>query len=226
MRHEVLVFDAYGTLFDVAAAARLAASRPDAGRLAEVWPKLAEDWRRKQLEYSWLRAIMGAHADFATVTAEALDWAMEAQRLGTECGLRAILLGLYDTLSPYPEVLAVLTTLHQKGARLAILSNGAPAMLEAAIRSAGIDHLTEAALSVEEVGIFKPAAPVYGLVEARLGVPPARVLFVSSNGWDVAGAARFGFTTAWVNRTGQPIDRLPHGPAHILPDLSHLPEIA
>ena len=226
MRHEVLVFDAYGTLFDVAAAARQAASRPDAGRLAEVWPKLAEDWRRKQLEYSWLRAIMGAHADFATVTAEALDWAMEAQGLGTERALRAVLLGLYDKLAPYPEVISVLTALRQKGARLAILSNGAPAMLEAAIRSAGIEGLIEAALSVEDVGIYKPAAAVYAQVEARLDVPPSRVLFVSSNGWDVAGAARFGFATAWVNRANAPIDRLPHGPAHILRDLSHLPEIA
>ncbi|MCF8486807.1 MAG: haloacid dehalogenase type II [Rhodobacteraceae bacterium] len=226
MRHELLVFDAYGTLFDVAAAARMAATRPDAGRLAEVWPKLAEDWRRKQLEYSWLRTIMGAHADFATVTAEALDWAMEAQGLGTERGLRAVLLGLYDQLAPYPEVPAVLNALRQKGLRLAILSNGAPAMLQSAVRSAGIDGLIEACLSVEEVTTFKPAAVVYGLVEARLGVAPAQVLFVSSNGWDVAGAARFGFTTAWVNRSGAPIDRLPHGPAHILPDLTHLPEIA
>ncbi len=226
MRNELLVFDAYGTLFDVAGAARTAASRPDAGRLAEIWPRLAEDWRRKQLEYSWLRAIMGAHADFATVTAEALDWAMEAQGLGTERGLRSILLGLYDTLAPYPEVPAVLTALGQKGARLAILSNGSPGMLHAAMNSAGIAPLIEAALSVEDVGMFKPAACVYALVEARLGVPPARVLFVSSNGWDVAGAARFGFTTAWINRAGAPIDRLPHGPAHILRDLSHLPEIA
>lgn len=224
MRPGLFVFDAYGTLFDVAGAARVAAAEPGAGALADHWPRLAEDWRAKQLEYTWLRAIMGAHADFATVTADALDWALEARGLGTERALRARLLALYDTLPPYPEVPAVLAALHAKGARLAILSNGSPGMLGAAMRSAGIDGWIEAALSVEEVGVFKPATQVYEMVEARLGVPAGQVMFVSSNGWDVAGAARFGFTTVWINRKAAPIDRLPHGPAHILPDLSRLAE--
>jgi 2-haloacid dehalogenase len=224
MQPIAFVFDAYGTLFDVAAAARIAAAEPGAGRLAEVWPRLAEDWRRKQLEYSWLRTIMGVHADFAEVTADALDWALEAQGMGAKHDLRARLMALYDRLEAYPEVPEVLARLKAGGRRLAILSNGAPAMLGAAIRSAGIAGLIDRAISVEEVGVYKPAPQVYALVETHLGVPPAQVMFVSSNGWDIAGAARFGFLTAWVNRAGAPVDRLPHGPAHILPDLTPLPD--
>lgn len=224
MQPKAFVFDAYGTLFDVSAAARVAAAEPGAGRLAEVWPRLAEDWRRKQLEYTWLRAIMGAHADFAEVTANALDWALEAQGLGAAHDLRARLLALYDTLAAYPEVPEVLARLKAGGRKLAILSNGAPGMLASAIRSAGIDGLLDDAISVEEVGVYKPSTRVYALVEAHLGVPPSQVMFVSSNGWDIAGAARFGFLTAWVNRAGVPVDRLPHGPAHILPDLTPLPD--
>jgi 2-haloacid dehalogenase len=222
---KTVIFDAYGTLFDVAGAARLAAVEPGGAVLAAIWPKLAEDWRRKQLEYSWLRALMGTHANFAEVTAEALDWALEVQGI-SDHALRARLLALYDRLPAYPEVPKALATLKAKGMRLAILSNGTPGMLGSAMAAAGIaDHL-EAALSVEEVGIYKPSARAYGLVESRLGVAKEKVLFVSSNGWDVAGASRFGFATVWVNRSGLPIDRLPYGPSHIMPDLSHLPVLA
>ncbi|MBN2630105.1 MAG: haloacid dehalogenase type II [Rhodobacteraceae bacterium] len=217
MRPRAFVFDAYGTLFDVTSAARDAGAGPH-------WPQLAEDWRRKQLEYTWLRAIMAAHADFAAVTADALDWALEAQGLGTDRVLRARLLALYDRLSPFPDVLPVLTALKAKGARMAILSNGSPAMLDSAVQAAGIGGLVEAVLSVEAVGVYKPHPSVYALVEAQMGVPPSQVMFISANGWDVAGAARFGFTTAWVNRLGAPIDRLPHLPARILPDLTPLPD--
>lgn len=224
MKPAAFVFDAYGTLFDVAAAARRAAAEPGGEALAGVWPKLAEDWRRKQLEYTWLRAVMDAHADFAEVTANALDWALEAQGLGADHGLRARLLALYDELEAYPEVPQMLRALAAKGARRAILSNGSPAMLASAVQAAGIGDLIEVAISVEEVGIFKPSSRVYGLVEAHLAVPPSQVMFVSSNGWDIAGAARFGFQTTWVNRAGLPIDRLPHVPAHILRDLTALPD--
>lgn len=224
MRPRVFVFDAYGTLFDLTAAARLAATEVGGESLAALWPALAPDWRAKQLEYAWLRTLMGAHADFATVTAEALDYVLDAHGLGAERGLRARLLAMYDDLPVFAEVPDMLATLRERGARLAILSNGTPVMLRAATRAAGIDGMFEATLSVEDVGVFKPDARVYAMVEARLGVPPAHVMFVSSNAWDVAGAARFGFTTVWINRTGAPFDRLPHGPAHILPDLSQLPE--
>lgn len=215
------VFDAYGTLFDVAGAARLAAAEPAGATLASVWPRLAEDWRRKQLEYTWLRAITGDHTDFARVTADALDWALEAAGLEDEA-LRARLMALYDELPAYPEVPAILASLRDSGLGLAILSNGSPPMLAAAIRAAGLQDAFDAVLSVEAAGIFKPAAAVYALVGARFGVTPPEVLFVSSNGWDVAGAARFGFATVWVNRAGLPMDRLPHRPVHVLPDLTGL----
>lgn len=216
------VFDAYGTLFDVAAAARHAAA--DTPILAGVWPQLASEWRRKQLEYTWLRAITGAHADFAEVTADALDWAMDAQHL-TDPALRTRLLALYDELDAFPEAAGTLRHLKDTGYRLAILSNGTPAMLESAIRAGGMEGLFDAVLSVEETRIYKPHASVYALVEKHLGAKPAQTLFVSSNGWDIAGAARFGFWTAWVNRMNAPQDRLPQRPWREIPDLSHLPRL-
>ena len=223
MPKDLFVFDAYGTLFDVAAAARAVAQAEP--RLAPLWPALAEDWRRKQLEYSWLRTIMGAHADFAEVTADALDWALEARGL-RDTPLREALLAAFRRLPCFAEVPAALDALRGRGKRLAILSNGAPAMLAEAVQASGLAGRFEAVISVEAAGMFKPAAAVYALVEAETGVPPGRVVFVSANGWDVAGAARFGFVTAWVNRAGAPMDRLPHGPARIIPDLTQLESLA
>lgn len=217
-----VVFDAYGTLFDVTAAARRAGAGNAA--LAQSWPALAENWRRKQLEYSWLRTISGAYADFATVTADALDWAMEAQGLN-DPDLREELLALYDALDPFPEVAETLARLSERGMRLAILSNGSPAMLASAVDAAGLSGAFEAVLSVDSLRMFKPQAAVYALVGARLGTAPQQVLFASSNGWDIAGAARFGFHTAWVNRAAAPQDRLPQRPMHEIPDLTHLPRL-
>lgn len=219
------IFDAYGTLFDVAAAARTAAAEPGGEKLAQVWPRLAEDWRRKQLEYTWLRAIMGAHCDFWAVTQDGLDWALEAAGL-KDAPLRARLLALYRELDAYPEVPAMLKALKSRGLNTAILSNGAPDMLAGAAASAGIADLLDDLLSVESVGVFKPDARVYAMVGARFGTTPGQVLFVSSNGWDAAGAALFGFRTVWVNRAGLPVDRLPGRPACILPDLTRIPELA
>ena len=214
-----VVFDAYGTLFDVTAAARRAAGE-DAS-LVPLWPRLAEDWRRKQLEYTWLRTIAGPYADFATVTADALDWAMAAQGLD-DPELRARLLALYDRLDAYPEVAETLARLREAGLRLAILSNGSPAMLAAAVRAADLAESFDAVLSVDAVRLFKPHAAVYALVEAHLGTRPQDVLFASSNGWDIAGAARFGFHTAWINRAGLPQDTLPQRPQHVIADLAQL----
>lgn len=219
------IFDAYGTLFDVAAAARIAAAEPGREALASIWPKLAEDWRRKQLEYTWLRAVMGRHTDFWTVTRDGLDWALEAAGL-SDPELRERLLALYWELPAYPEVPAMLSALKAKGLATAILSNGSPDMLSGAVASAGIGAFLDDTLSVESVGVFKPDARVYRLVAARFGCTPEQVLFVSSNGWDAAAAAGFGFRTAWVNRAGQPMDRLPARPHHVLPDLTTIPDIA
>ena len=220
------IFDAYGTLFDVAAAARVAAGEPGAGDLAKRWPALAEAWRLKQLQYTWLRAITGAHTDFWTVTQDGLDWALDATGLAGNAALRERLLALYWELQAYPEVPAMLSALKQARLNTAILSNGSPDMLQGAVASAQIGGLLDDVLSVETVGIFKPAEAVYDLVGQRFGCDKDQVLFVSSNGWDAAGASGYGFETAWVNRAGDPVDRLPWRPKHMLQDLVRIPELA
>ncbi|MCG6883020.1 MAG: haloacid dehalogenase type II [Silicimonas sp.] len=219
------VFDAYGTLFDVAAAARVLAEQPGQDELARVWPKLAADWRMKQLQYTWLRAVTGDHTTFWEVTKDGLDWAMEASGLSDPV-LRETLLALYWELPAYPEVPRMLASLKAHGMTTAILSNGSPEMLQGAVDFAGVGEWLDAVLSVEDVGIFKPAKVVYDMVGKRFGTSPDQVLFVSSNGWDAAAAAAYGFRTAWVNRAGEPMDRLPARPAHVLDDLTGIPELA
>lgn len=218
------VFDAYGTLFDVNAAAAKAADDPAYPALAAIWPALARDWRRKQLEYTWLRAVADRHCDFWQVTQDGLDWALAAQGLD-DPALRARLLALYRQLPTYPEVPAMLAALKARGLTTAILSNGSPDMLEAAVASVGIASQLDAILSVETVGVFKPHARVYDLVGAQFGCAKDQVLFVSSNGWDAAGAAGYGFRTIWVNRAGDPPDRLYAQPHHTLRDLVTIPEL-
>ena len=219
------VFDAYGTLFDVAAAARRLAERPGHEDFAAKWPRLAELWRLKQLQYSWLRATAGVHADFWQVTRDGLDFAVEAVG-GVAEGERQALLDLYFALDAYPEVPAMLRALKDAGRETAILSNGSPAMLEGAAASAGIRELLDEMLSVESVGAFKPAREVYDLVGHAFGRTPREVLFVSSNGWDAAAAAGYGFRTVWVNRAGDPMDRLPWRPHKTASDLTAIPELA
>src|SRR5690606_31955730 len=189
------------------------------------WPRLAEDWRRKQLEYTWLRAVMGRHADFWTVTGDALDWALEANGLA-DPKLRARLLALYRELAAYPEVPSMLAALKARGLMTAILSNGSPPMLAAAVASAGIGGFLDDVLSVESVGVFKPDARVYGLVIDRFRCARDAVLFVSSNGWEAAAAAGYGFRSAWVHCAGVQVDPLASRPHHILPDLIVLPDLA
>ncbi len=220
------IFDAYGTLFDVAAAARNAAAEPGREAFAEKWPAIANHWRLKQLQYTWLRAVMGTHTDFWEVTQNGLDWAMEAEGLDEDTDLRARLLQLYWELDAYPEVPEMLSTLKENGNNTAILSNGSPDMLNGAVQSAGIDAVLDDTLSVESVGIFKPASVVYDLVIERFDCAKEEVLFVSSNGWDAAAAAGYGFRTAWVNRAGEPLDRLPAQPDHVLSDLTTIPDLA
>lgn len=219
------VFDAYGTLFDVAAAARQAAEEPDFARIRDDWPALAEHWRQKQLQYTWLRAVTDAHDDFWQVTQQGLDWALDKTGHAGDAALRERLLALYWELQSYPEVPRVLAELKAAGMNTAILSNGSPDMLSGAVQSAGIADVLDDTLSVESVGVFKPDAKVYDLVGARFGCAKSDVLFVSSNGWDAGCAAGYGFVTAWVNRAGDPVDRLPWEPEHILPDLSGIPSL-
>ncbi len=220
------VFDAYGTLFDVAAAARQAAAEPGFEALADKWPELANHWRLKQLQYTWLRAVADAHCDFWDVTQDGLDWALEAVGLQGDNTLRQRLLDLYWELQAFPEVPEMLKALKAGGMQTAILSNGSPPMLDGAVQSAGIGDVLDGVLSVESVGVFKPHASVYDLVQNRFGCARDEVLFVSSNGWDAAGASGYGFVTAWVNRAGEPMDRLPWKPAHVLSDLTTIPQLA
>lgn len=220
------VFDAYGTLFDVAAAAREAAGEPGREAFSDHWPRIANDWRLKQLQYTWLRAVAGAHTDFWEVTQNGLDWALEASGFQGDEELRERLLALYWELSAYPEVPTMLATLKAEGFNTAILSNGSPDMLAGAVTSAGLSDVLDDVLSVESVGVFKPHKSVYDLVGARFDCAPGEVLFVSSNGWDAANAAGNGFYTAWVNRAGEPMDRLPWTPQTVLTDLTTIPEIA
>jgi len=211
------VFDAYGTLFDVHSAAEQC--RDDLGDKAD---SLSTTWRQKQLEYTWLRSLMGAHVDFWQVTGDALDYAMAATDMsGTE--LREKLMSLYLALDAYPEVPQVLTALRDAGMKTAILSNGSPMMLDAAVGNAGIAELLDAVLTVEDVGVFKVSPKTYQLAVDRLGVPAGQICFMSSNAWDAAGAAHFGFQVAWVNRFGQPRERLPGTPKAEITSLEPLP---
>lgn len=214
------IFDVYGTLLDVDAAARAAAREPGMERLADCWPDLAAAWRTRQLSYSWLRTTMQRYTDFWTITQNALDVTLRDMGLDHDPALRDRLLALYTTLDAYPEVPAALETLAARGGGLGVLSNGAPPMLDAALAAAGIaghfDHL----LSVDSLRLYKPDPAVYRLVIDAYDCQPGDVLFFSSNNWDVAGAATFGFETVWVNRAGKIWDDLPGQPAHIAPDIT------
>jgi 2-haloacid dehalogenase len=219
------IFDAYGTLFDVAAAAREAAAEPGNERFAEHWAELARTWRLKQLQYTWLRAAAGVHQDFWSVTQDGLDYALDERALD-DPKLRARLLDLYWRLSAYPEVPEMLRALKAAGMATGILSNGTPEMLEGAVSAAGISEVLDACLSVQSVGVYKPARPVYALVGEHFGCPAREVLFVSSNCWDACAGAGYGFLSVWVNRAGEPMDRLPWAPRHVLGDLRRIPELA
>lgn len=221
-----VVFDAYGTLFDVAAAARECAAEPGREALAPIWQKLAADWRTKQIEYTWWRAVSDAHTDFWAVTQDGLDYALELNKLDGDAELRERLLALYWHLSAYPEVPAMLAALKADGLTTAVLSNGSPDMLNGAVRSAGLHGVLDELLSVQDVGIFKPHRSVYDLVMSRFDCTPAQVLFVSSNCWDACAAVKQGFVTVWVNRAGLPMERLPWTPNITLRDLTTIPTIA
>jgi 2-haloacid dehalogenase len=213
------VFDAYGTLFDVHSAA--ARCRDDLGEKADA---VSQTWRVRQLEYTWLRSLMGRHADFWRVTGDALDYALEAHGID-DAALRDRLMDCYLELDAYPDVKDALERLKGAGLKCAILSNGSPDMLDSAARVAGIADLLDALLSVEDVGIYKPHPTVYQLAVDRLGVAAERIAFQSSNAFDACGAASFGFRVAWVNRFGQQPERLPGTADAELTSLAELPAL-
>jgi len=212
----VCVFDAYGTLFDVVAAA---ASCKD--EIGDKWADLADLWRTKQLNYTWLRSLMDEYVGFWQVTEEALDFALETLDI-SDSSLKKKLMGLYEKLDAYPEVKGMLWDLKEKGIRTAILSNGTERMLWSAVRNAGINEYLEEVISVEKLEIFKPHPAVYQLAVSELAISPERICFMSSNAWDVAGAANFGFQVVWINRFGQKAERLPGEPVAELTDLKGL----
>lgn len=211
------VFDAYGTLFDVHAPVARTAAR--IGANAEMLSRL---WRQKQLEYTWLRSLMRAHADFWQVTGEALDYALEAQGID-DAELRSELMDLYFRLDAYPDALDALEALKSRGLPTAILSNGSPGMLAAAVASAGLEPYLDHVISIEEAGIFKPDPTVYELAVRYCGVPAESICFVSANTWDAQAAAHFGFQVARIDRFGLKDERLPGRPRLVIKSLAELP---
>jgi len=213
------VFDAYGTLFDFGSAAKGCRDV-----LGDGIDRLTALWRDKQLQYTWLRALQGRHADFWQVTGDALDFALQTLAL-EKPGLRDRLMNLYLTLDAFPEVPDVLTRLKQARLRTAILSNGSPEMLDAAVKAAGLEPLLDAVLSVEEVGVYKPHPKVYQLAVDRLEMPAAAITFQSSNAWDAYAASAFGMQVVWCNRYGQRPERLPGAPDRMVKSLAELPAL-
>ena len=211
------VFDAYGTLFDVGSPVQKLATELG-GKAAD----LARLWRQKQLEYTWLRSLMGVHADFWHVTGDALDYSLEALKI-EDAGLRDQLMALYLKLDAYADVAEALAALRARSKRTAILSNGSPSMLDSALRSAGLEKSFDMVLSVEDVGIYKPSRRVYRHAMQKLQMQDApSICFVSANSWDAQAAAQFGFQAVRLARSGGQDDRIPGKAAARIESLSEL----
>ena len=213
------IFDAYGTLFDY----RSAASRCR-DVLGDKFERVNALWREKQLQYSWLRAIEGRHADFWQVTGEALDFVLDTAGIADRT-VRDRLMALYLKLDAFPDVPDALKRLRKAGLKTAILSNGSPEMLDSAVGSAGIGALFDAVLSVEAVSVYKPHPKVYQYAIDRLGLKPGEIAFQSSNGWDAHGASLCGMRVVWCNRYRQPRERLPGSPDFEITSLAELPDL-
>jgi len=210
-------FDAYGTLFDLGSVTLRSAKR-----LGEAAPMLLALWRQKQLEATWLRSLMRRHAPFDVVTGEALRYAME--ELGVkDQALERELMESFRTVAPYPDVRPALEELGREGVRCAILSNGTPAMLEAALEASSLGGLIAPVLSVETAGVYKPDPRVYALLEEASGLPPHEIAFVSANRWDAAGAASYGLGVFWLNRTGARPEPLPGSLLATVASMGELP---
>lgn len=238
---KAVVFDAYGTLFDVHSAIRnVSAPVRQAEKVVSSPDRQAEGawdatdpgdkaqavsvlWRDKQLQYTWLRSLMGDYVPFHQITADGLDYALQTHGFATDGPLRDRLLAAYDRLSCYPEVPEVLEALRGAGFPTAILTNGSPQMIDAAVQNAGLTEAFDALLSVDSLQVYKPDPRVYQLACDRFEAAAAEIVFLSSNAWDVAGAAHFGFQVIHVNRFGQPPEGLPGEPLAIVRDLSPLP---
>ena len=212
---KAIIFDAYGTLFDVNSAAEKCK-----GKIGDKWENFANYWRTTQLEYTWLRSLMNKHKDFWKITEDSLDKSMKKFQI--DQNMRSELLDLYKILSPYPETKNTLEQLKNKNYKIAILSNGTPSLLNGLIEKNNMKIFFDDIFSIEEVGIFKPSSKVYEIPIKKYKIDKREVAFLSSNTWDVCGGGNFGYNSIWVNRNKNIFDKLDYKPKHVIRDLKEL----
>ena len=215
---KAIIFDAYGTLFDVNSAAEKCKNK-----IGEKWEDFANHWRTTQLEYTWLRSLMNRHKDFWQVTEDSLKKSMEAYKI--ETSMRNDLLNLYKVLSPFEEVLETLKSLKDKKYKLAILSNGTPELLNELVKTNNLESFFDDIFSIEEVGVYKPDTKVYDIPIKKYGIKKNEVIFLSSNTWDVSGGGNYGYQSIWVNRNGDAFDYLDFRPKNQINSLKGLLDI-
>jgi len=215
---KAIIFDAYGTLFDVNSAVEKSKQK-----IGDKWEAFANYWRTTQLEYTWLRSLMKRHKDFWQITEDSLDKSMKLYNIDNS--MREELLNLYKVLAPFPEVKETLKKLKETNYKLAILSNGTPQLLKQLVKSNDLDNIFDDIFSIEEVGIFKPDSKVYDLPVGKYKLQKNEVFFLSANTWDVSGAGNYGYNTVWVNRNNNIFDNLDYKPSHKIDSLVQLIEI-
>jgi len=212
---KAIIFDAYGTLFDVNSAAKKCK-----GKIGDKWESFANYWRTTQLEYTWLRSLMDRHKDFWQITEDSLDKSMKAFKI--DSSMRGELLDLYKILSTFPEVKEVLNNLKEKNYKLAILSNGTPSLLNELVKSNNLDSIFDDIFSIEEVGIYKPSSKVYDIPIKKFKIQKDEVVFLSANTWDVSGGGNYGYNSVWVNRNNNIFDSLDYIPQNQVKNLGEL----
>ena len=215
---KAIVFDAYGTLFDVNSAAEKCK-----GKIGDKWEGFANFWRTTQLEYTWLRSLMKRHKDFWQITEDSLDKSMKAFKI--DSSMKSELLNLYKVLSPYPEVKEVLKKLKEKECRIAILSNGTLTLLNELVKSNNLENIFDDIFSIEEVGIYKPDSKVYDIPIKKYQIKTDKVAFLSANTWDVSGGGNYGYNAIWVNRNNNIFDNLDFKPKSEINNLTQLLDI-
>ena len=218
MSAKAIIFDAYGTLFDVNSAAENCKDK-----IGDKWERFANFWRTTQLEYTWLRSLMKRHKDFWNITEESLDKSMKVFNI--DSAMRNELLNLYKTLSPYPEVKEVLDNLKKRNYKLSILSNGTPALLNELVKSNNLENIFDDLFSIEEVGVYKPDSKVYEMPIKKYKINSDEIVFLSANTWDVSGGGNYGYKSIWVNRNKAIFDNLDYKPKNEISNLSQLLDI-
>ena len=212
---KAIIFDAYGTLFDVNSAAEKCKDK-----IGDKWEPFANFWRTTQLEYTWLRSLMGRHKDFWQITEDSLDKSMKAFNI--DSSMKNELLNLYKILSPYKEVSETLKALKEKKFKLAILSNGTPSLLNELVKSNNLNNLFDDIFSIEEVGVYKPNSKVYDIPVKKYKIKKDEIAFLSANTWDVSGGGNYGYQAIWVNRNNNIFDNLDYKPTNEIKNLKEL----